>query len=136
MTKAVKNIEEKIAPALKGMNPTDQESIDKKMIELDGTANKCGPPPPFPGPRGVAGVRGRLRSEARVLTGVALLRSNLGANAILAVSLAVAKAGAAQKGVPLYKHFADLAGVKKMVPPPSPPPPLVPSGHAASLTPY
>jgi enolase len=31
-------------------------------------------------------------------------------NAILAVSLAVAKAGAAAKGVPLYKHFADLAG--------------------------
>mmetsp|Transcript_39113 Transcript_39113/g.92551 ORF Transcript_39113/g.92551 Transcript_39113/m.92551 type:complete len:492 (-) Transcript_39113:274-1749(-) len=81
--KAVKNIEEKIAPALKGMNPTDQEGIDKKMIEIDGSANK----------------------------------SVLGANAILAVSLAVAKAGAAQKGVPLYKHFADLAGVKKMVMP-------------------
>lgn len=37
-------------------------------------------------------------------------KSNLGANAILGVSLAVAKAGAAAKNVPLYQHFADLAG--------------------------
>ena len=37
-------------------------------------------------------------------------KSKLGANAILGVSLAVCKAGAAQKGVPLYKHIADLAG--------------------------
>ncbi|CAM9125178.1 unnamed protein product [Discosporangium mesarthrocarpum] len=37
-------------------------------------------------------------------------KTNMGANAILGVSLAVAKAGAAAKGVPLYKHFADLAG--------------------------
>ncbi|CAH0395281.1 unnamed protein product [Bemisia tabaci] len=37
-------------------------------------------------------------------------KSKLGANAILGVSLAVAKAGAAKKGVPLYKHIADLAG--------------------------
>lgn len=37
-------------------------------------------------------------------------KSKLGANAILGVSLAVAKAGAAKKGVPLYKHLADLAG--------------------------
>jgi enolase len=37
-------------------------------------------------------------------------KAKLGANAILGVSLAVAKAGAAQKGVPLYQHFADLAG--------------------------
>jgi len=41
----------------------------------------------------------------------------MGANAILGVSLAVAKAGAAQKGVPLYKHFADLAGNKDLVMP-------------------
>jgi enolase len=39
-------------------------------------------------------------------------KQNLGANAILGVSLALAKAGAAKKGVPLYKHFADLAGHK------------------------
>ncbi|CAM9288930.1 unnamed protein product [Phaeothamnion confervicola] len=37
-------------------------------------------------------------------------KTNLGANAILGVSLAVAKAAAASKGVPLYQHFADLAG--------------------------
>ncbi|CAM9588632.1 unnamed protein product [Choristocarpus tenellus] len=37
-------------------------------------------------------------------------KTNMGANAILGISLAVAKAGAAAKNVPLYKHFADLAG--------------------------
>ena len=41
----------------------------------------------------------------------------MGANAILGVSLAVAKAGAAAKGVPLYQHFADLAGNKELVMP-------------------
>jgi enolase len=40
-------------------------------------------------------------------------KTNLGANAILGVSLAVAKAGAAAKGVPLYAHVSDLAGTKK-----------------------
>lgn len=65
-----------IGPALVGMNATDQEGIDAKMIELDGTVNK----------------------------------GNLGANAILGASLAVSKAGAGAKGVPLYKHYADLAG--------------------------
>ena len=42
-------------------------------------------------------------------------KDKLGANAILAVSLAVCKAGAAQKGVPLYRHVADLAGTGKLV---------------------
>lgn len=37
-------------------------------------------------------------------------KANMGANAILGISLAVAKAGAAAKKVPLYRHFADLAG--------------------------
>ena len=37
-------------------------------------------------------------------------KNNLGANAILGVSLALSKAGAAAKGVPLYQHYADLAG--------------------------
>ncbi|KAJ2908070.1 phosphopyruvate hydratase, partial [Coemansia aciculifera] len=40
-------------------------------------------------------------------------KSKLGANAILGVSLAAAKAGAAQKGVPLYQHFRDLSGRNK-----------------------
>ncbi|EPE04755.1 enolase [Ophiostoma piceae UAMH 11346] len=40
-------------------------------------------------------------------------KTKLGANAILGVSLAIAKAGAAEKGVPLYAHVSDLAGTKK-----------------------
>lgn len=42
-------------------------------------------------------------------------KGKLGANAILAVSMAVCKAAAAQKGVPLYQHIADLAGNKRLV---------------------
>jgi enolase len=44
-------------------------------------------------------------------------KGKLGANAILGASLAVAKAGAAAKGVALYQHFADLAGTKELVMP-------------------
>ena len=69
--KAVANINEKIAPAIIGMDATEQRAIDQKMIELDGTATK----------------------------------SNLGANAILGVSLAVAKAAAAELQVPLYRYL-------------------------------
>lgn len=42
-------------------------------------------------------------------------KSKLGANAILGVSLAVSKAGAAARGVPLYQHYADLAGNKDLL---------------------
>lgn len=42
-------------------------------------------------------------------------KGKLGANAILGVSLALSKAGAAGKGVPLYQHFADLAGNSQLV---------------------
>lgn len=42
-------------------------------------------------------------------------KSKLGANAILGVSLAVCKAGAAHKGVPLYRHIADLAGNNEVI---------------------
>ncbi len=69
--KAVSNIEDKIAPALEGMDAFDQMAIDRSMIELDGTPNK----------------------------------SKLGANAILAVSLANAKAVANALGVPLYRYL-------------------------------
>ena len=69
--KAVANINEKIAPAIVGMDATEQRAIDKKMIELDGTATK----------------------------------SNLGANAILGVSLAVAKAAADELQIPLYRYL-------------------------------
>lgn len=81
VTKAVANINDKIAPALLGMNPQDQKAVDNKMIEIDGTENK----------------------------------GQLGANAILAVSMACAHAGAAEKGIPLYRHLADLAGNTKLV---------------------
>lgn len=47
--------------------------------------------------------------------GPCLLVAKLGANAILGVSLAVCKAGAAKKGVPLYRHIADLAGNKEVI---------------------
>nr|AHK26792.1 enolase [Epicauta chinensis] len=42
-------------------------------------------------------------------------KSKLGANAILGVSLAVCKAGAAKRGIPLYKHIAELAGNKEII---------------------
>ncbi len=69
--KAVANVNEKIAPAIIGMSVLDQRGIDKKMIELDGTATK----------------------------------SNLGANAILGVSLAAAHAAANYLEMPLYRYI-------------------------------
>ncbi|GMH35707.1 hypothetical protein BSKO_03575 [Bryopsis sp. KO-2023] len=81
VSQAVANVNDKISPALAGMNPADQKAVDEAMLQLDGTPNKA----------------------------------NLGANAILAVSLAVCKAGAAAKGIPLYKHIAELAGNPKVV---------------------
>lgn len=72
--KAVNNINQKIAPALKGMDCTDIYAVDKKMIELDGTRDK----------------------------------SNLGANAILAVSLACARAAAKALNIPLYRYFGGI----------------------------
>ena len=42
-------------------------------------------------------------------------KDNLGANAILGVSMAICRAGAAKKGVPLYRHIADLAGNKELI---------------------
>merc|ERR1711881_160384 len=44
-------------------------------------------------------------------------KNKLGANAILGVSMAVCKAGAAHKGVPLYRHIADLAGLNEVIMP-------------------
>jgi len=80
--KAIDNVNNIIKPALIGKDPIDQTGIDKLMIEkLDGTKNEYG-----------------------------WCKKKLGANAILAVSLAVARAGAASAGVPLYQHIAKLAG--------------------------
>ena len=72
--KAVQNINSIIAPALKGMDPTDQRLIDKTMIELDRTPNKA----------------------------------KLGANSMLAVSLAVARAASKMHNLPLYKYLGGL----------------------------
>jgi enolase len=80
--KAVDNVNKIIAPALKGKSCTDQFKNDKFMVEsLDGSKNEYG-----------------------------WCKSKLGANAILAVSLAMARAGAAEKGLPLFRYIADLAG--------------------------
>ncbi|KAH0635454.1 hypothetical protein KY289_035369 [Solanum tuberosum] len=87
VSKAVNNVNSIIGPALIGKDPTDQTGLDNFMVhELDGTQNEWG-----------------------------WCKEKLGANAILAVSLAVCKAGAAVRNVPLYKHIADLAGNKKLV---------------------
>jgi enolase 1/2/3 len=71
VSKAVKNVAEKIRPALQGINALDQVTVDRIMLDLDGTETK----------------------------------SKLGANAILAVSLATAKAAAAAIGLPLFKYL-------------------------------
>jgi enolase len=71
VARAVKNVNEIIAPEVLGIDATMQEELDRFMIELDGTANK----------------------------------SKLGANAILGVSLAAAKAAADSAGLPLYRYL-------------------------------
>lgn len=73
---AVKNVNEIIAPALVGMDASQQTEIDEKMLTLDGTPNK----------------------------------DKLGANAILAVSMALAHAVANAKHIPLYKYIAEIYG--------------------------
>lgn len=66
--------------------------------------------------------RHRLRSSCAAVVCVCVceitsvcLPAKFGANSILGVSLAICKAGAAEKGVPLYRHIADLAGNKDLV---------------------
>jgi enolase len=81
VSKAVSNINDVLAPLLKGKDPRNQKEIDDAMNAADGTPNK----------------------------------GKLGANAILAVSMAVAKAGACEKDIPLYKHISELAGNPKLV---------------------
>lgn len=84
VSKAIENINKVIAPAIIGRDPALQQELDDFMVkELDGTENEWGYP-----------------------------KAKLGANAILAVSMAACKAGAAARGVPLYQHIADLAGNK------------------------
>jgi len=69
--KAVKNVNDKIAPVLIGNDVADQTGIDEMMIQLDGSNNK----------------------------------GKLGANAMLAVSMAVAKAAAEEASLPLYRYI-------------------------------
>ncbi|CAI0408115.1 unnamed protein product [Linum tenue] len=84
VSKAVNNVNSIIGPALIGKDPAEQTAIDTFMVQqLDGTVNEWG-----------------------------WCKQKLGANAILAVSLAVCKAGAHAKGIPLYKN---LAGNSKLV---------------------
>lgn len=71
VSKAVRNVVEQIAPALRGMDALDQLGVDRAMLTLDGTETK----------------------------------SNLGANAVLAVSLATAKAAAESLAVPLFNYL-------------------------------
>jgi enolase len=73
VTKAVTNINAKIAKAIRGFEAREQLDIDRTMLELDGTPNK----------------------------------RNLGANAILAVSLAAARAAALENDTPLWKYLAE-----------------------------
>jgi enolase len=74
VSKAVENVVNEIAPAIRGMDPEDQAGVDSALVMLDGTGNK-----------------GRL-----------------GANAVLGVSLAVAKAAAAEAGMPLYRWIGGV----------------------------
>jgi enolase len=70
--KAVGHVNTEIAKAVAGMDAFDQQALDRRMIEVDGTPNK----------------------------------SKLGANAILAVSMAAARAAATASGQPLYKYLS------------------------------
>src|SRR3989344_5357729 len=78
--KAVNNINQVIGPTvvMAGLDPADQQGLDSKLIQMDGTENK----------------------------------SRLGANSILAVSMAVTKAAAASQKMPLYRWIMELSKSK------------------------
>ena len=82
VSKAVENVNTRIAEILIGVSVFEQNLIDQMMLDLDTTANK----------------------------------SNLGANAILGVSLAVAKAAANELGMPLYRYVGGVSGNTLPVP--------------------
>ena len=82
VSKAVSNVNTKIAPEVMGVSVFEQNHIDQLMIELDATPNK----------------------------------SELGANAILGVSLAVAKAAANELGLPLYRYVGGVSANTLPVP--------------------
>jgi enolase len=78
VTQAVANVNDKLGPAILGLSALEQQAVDRRLLELDGTPNK----------------------------------SKLGANAILAVSMAVARAAADAVGLPLWRY---LGGVQARV---------------------
>ncbi|MDQ7787089.1 MAG: phosphopyruvate hydratase [Thermodesulfovibrionales bacterium] len=80
--KAVQNIQNKIAAAIRGMDAGDQEAVDRGMILLDGTQNK----------------------------------GKLGANAILAVSMAASRAAAVSHRMPLYRYLGGASASVLPVP--------------------
>jgi len=82
VTRAVEHVRGEIAQAVRGLDPSEQEALDRRLIDLDGTPNK-----------------GRL-----------------GANAILGVSLAAAKAAAADDGVSLFRYLGGEAATTLPVP--------------------
>ena len=82
VTRAVDNVNTKIAPELIGVNVFEQTEIASIMLKLDGTANK----------------------------------SNLGANATLGVSMAVARAAANALNIPLYRYLGGASAMKMPVP--------------------
>ena len=82
VSNAVKNVNNVLSEAILGMSVFNQEEIDKKMIDLDGTPNK----------------------------------SKLGANSILGISLAVAKAAAAESQISLYKYIGGKGATTLPVP--------------------
>ncbi|NML46358.1 phosphopyruvate hydratase [Ramlibacter sp. G-1-2-2] len=80
--KAVEHINTEISEAVLGLDASEQNFLDKTLIDLDGTENK----------------------------------SRLGANSMLAVSMAVARAAAEESGLPLYRYFGGMNGCQLPVP--------------------
>ena len=80
--KAVNNINELIAPKLKGLSAMNQHLIDKTLVTIDGTKNK----------------------------------SKLGANAMLCVSLATARAAANHTGEELYRYLGGIQSIRTPIP--------------------
>ena len=80
--RAVQNVNTEISEAVLGLDASEQAFLDRTLIDLDGTDNKC----------------------------------RLGANATLAVSMAVARAAAEESGLPLYRYFGGSGGMQLPVP--------------------
>jgi len=79
---AIDLIQESVAPELRGDLALDQNAVDQKLIEMDGTRNKA----------------------------------NLGANTILGVSMATARAAADSIGLPLFRYVGGTVGTRIPVP--------------------